>query len=87
MDPKGFHGLFCRLNKGRLPKHAEINFIVKRCLGKIGLPSILEPTGLDRGDGRRPYAQKPFRESTESVWSGTSRSSTLSPSPILLPVL
>ena len=52
MDAIDYYGLSCRLNEGRLPRHAEINSIIKRCLGKIGLPSILEPSGLDRSDGR-----------------------------------
>ena len=53
MDAKGYHGLSCRLNEGTLSRHAEINSIIKRCLGKIGLPSIFKPSELDRGDGRR----------------------------------
>ena len=61
MNPKGFYGFSCRLNEGRLPRHVEINSIVKRCLGKISLPCILEPTGLDRGDGRRPDGITTFR--------------------------
>ena len=31
-----------------------INNIIKRSLDTAGLHSILEPVGLDRGDGRRP---------------------------------
>ena len=54
MDAKGYHGFSCRLNEGRLFRHAEINSIIKRCLGKICLSSILEPSELDRSDGRRP---------------------------------
>ena len=54
MDARGYHCLSCRLNEGSLSRHAGINSIIKRCLGKIGLPSILEPSELDRDDGRRP---------------------------------
>ena len=53
MDSKGYHVLSCRLNEGSLPRHARINSIIKKCLGNIGLSSILEPTGLVKGDGRR----------------------------------
>ena len=60
MNAKGYHGLSCRLNKGRLPRHAEINSILKRCPEKIGLLSILEPSGFDRSDGRRPDGIRTF---------------------------
>ena len=31
-----------------------MNGVIKRALQKAGLPSVLEPNGLDRGDGSRP---------------------------------
>ena len=31
-----------------------MNVVIKRALQKAGLPSVLEPPGLDRGDGSRP---------------------------------
>ena len=34
MDAKGYHGLSCRLNEGRLPRHAEINSIIKDAWGR-----------------------------------------------------
>ena len=73
MDPKGYHGFSCRLNEGSLPRHAEINSIVKRSLGKIGLPCILEPTGLDRGDSRRPngITAFPWKHGKFLVWDST----------------
>ena len=61
------------LNEGRLPRHAEINSIIKRCLGKIGLPSILEPSGLDRSDGRHPdgITTFPWKHGKCLVWDAT----------------
>ena len=73
MDAKGYHGLSCRLNEGRPPRHAEINSIIKKCLGKIGLPSILEPLELDTGDGRRPdsITTFPWKHGKCLVWDAT----------------
>ena len=47
------HGLSCTKNAGRFPRHSTINFIHKRSLTRIGLPSTLEPVGLTN-NGRRP---------------------------------
>lgn len=41
------------MSKGRIPRHADLNQIVKRCLGTINIPSTLEPTGLFK-DEKRP---------------------------------
>ena len=54
VDRLGHHGLSCRYSAGRLPCHANINDVVKCGLAVAGVPSWLEPVGLDRGDGRRP---------------------------------
>ena len=49
----GLHPLSCLFSAGRFPRHSAINNIIKRSLDTAGLHSILEPVGLDRGDGRR----------------------------------
>lgn len=49
----GTHGLHCRRNAGHLPRHSALNDLVKRSLSSIEVPSILEPPGLFRSDGRR----------------------------------
>ena len=69
----GYHSLSCRLIEGRLPRRAEINSIIKRCLGKISLPSILEPSGLDKSDGRRSdgITTFPWKHGKCSVWDAT----------------
>ena len=54
MDSRSLHGLSCRYSAGRFPRHSAMNDVVKRALQKAGLPSVLEPPGLDRGDGSRP---------------------------------
>ena len=50
----GLHPLSCRYSAGRFPRHQALNDIVKRALSSAGVPSTLEPTGLHRGDGKRP---------------------------------
>ena len=54
VDKLGHHGLSCAKSAGRLPRHAHLNDVVRRGLASAGIPAVLEPVGLDRGDGRRP---------------------------------
>ena len=69
----GHHGLACRLNEGRQPRHYALNDIVKRSLKAAGVPSWLEPVGLDRGDGKRPDGLTvfPFTEGKCLTWDAT----------------
>ena len=50
-----------------------MNDVVKRALQKAGLPSVLEPPGLDRGDGSRPdgITVFPFSGGKSLVWDCT----------------
>ena len=54
MDSRGLHGLSCKYSAGCFPRHSAMNDVIKRVFQKAGLPSVLEPPGLDRGDGSRP---------------------------------
>ena len=54
VDEYGFHLLSCHFNEGRHPRHAAINDIIFRALKSARIASMLEPNGLNRGDGRRP---------------------------------
>jgi hypothetical protein len=55
VEPKGRHGLKCKMARGRKQRHDEVNQLIKRGLDQAKLPSTLEPIGLSRkGDGRRP---------------------------------
>ena len=69
----GHHGLHCRRSEGRHPRHAHLNDVVKRSLYSIGIPSRLEPLGLDRGDGRRPdgLTTFPFSGGKYLCWDST----------------
>jgi hypothetical protein len=52
-DESGVHGLSCRLSSGRRSRHATINKILHRALVSAGVPSVWEPCGTSRDDGKR----------------------------------
>ena len=54
VDTFGTHPLSCRFSAGRIPRHSALNDVVRRGLFAAGIPSMLEPSGLDHGDGKRP---------------------------------
>ena len=57
-DAKGLHGLSCKGGTGRSARHHNLNDLVWRALGKANIPSVKEPTGLFRSDGKRPDVEK-----------------------------
>ena len=69
----GHHALSCKKSAGRFPRHAELNDLVKRSLSTAGIPSVLEPLGLDRGDGKRPdgLTTFPFKGGRCLAWDAT----------------
>ena len=73
VDKLGHHGLACQYSAGRLPRHANINDVVKRGLVAAGIPALLEPVGLDRGDGKRPDGATvfPYFQGKCLVWDAT----------------
>ena len=73
MDSRGLHGLSCKYSAGRFPRHSAMNDVIKRALQKAGLPSVLEPPGLDRGDGSRPDGITVFPLVGVGVWFGIAR--------------
>lgn len=60
VDSCGLHPLSCRYNSGRAPRHSEVNDILRRAFLSAGIPSVLEPTGLSRNDGKRPDGMTTF---------------------------
>ncbi|KAF2893128.1 hypothetical protein ILUMI_13047 [Ignelater luminosus] len=54
LDTLEAHGLSCQKGSERSSRHAANNNIINRTLESVGLPSILEPVGLMREDGKRP---------------------------------
>ena len=73
MDALGLHGLSCKYSAGRHPRHAALNECVRRALQSAGVPSLLEPVGIDRGDGKRPDGITifPFSEGKCLCWDAT----------------
>ena len=50
-----------------------MNEVTRRALQSAGIPSILEPTGLDRGDGKRPDGMTifPYAHGKSLLWDAT----------------
>eukprot|EP00731_Ephydatia_muelleri_P038823 Em0928g2a len=81
VDQFGLHGLSCRFSTGRHYRHAALNEIIHRALTTSHIPSRLEPTGLDRSDGKRPdgITMVPWKNGNLLVWDATC-SDTYAPS-------
>ena len=73
VDRYGLHPLSCRFSAGRLPRHSAFNDIIKRALSSAGFNAVLEPIGLDRGDGKRPDSMTvfPFSMGKCLIWDCT----------------
>ena len=73
MDARGLHALSCKFSAGRGPRHTALNETVRRALRSAGIPSTLEPVGIDRGDGKRPdgITVFPFSRGRYLVWDAT----------------
>ena len=54
VERDGLHGLSCTKSAGRCSRHATLNSLIKQTLGSLDMPSMLEPRGLYRTDGKRP---------------------------------
>ena len=69
----GRHGLSCRQSEGRHYRHATINEIICRSLTSVNVPSLLEPSGLFRSDGKRPdrVTVTPWSSGKPLVWDAT----------------
>ncbi|XP_011555023.3 uncharacterized protein LOC105386209 [Plutella xylostella] len=73
VDARGRHGLHCVRSAGRLSRHCSINDIVKRALIAANIPSVLEPQGLSRTDGKRPdgLTMIPWERGRCLLWDAT----------------
>src|SRR5208282_5240566 len=58
---------------GRHSRHGAINEMVRRSLVSASVPAVLEPPGLDRGDGKRPDGMTllPWKLGKALVWDVT----------------
>ena len=73
VDASGTHGLHCGRSAGRHPRHANMNAMLKTALASINVPSILEPPGLFRTDGKRVdgITVTPWRSGRPLAWDFT----------------
>src|SRR6201996_7829045 len=81
VDSLGTHGLSCRRSSARIQRHNALNDIIHRALVRAGVPSIKEPPGMLRSDGKRPdgVTQIPWASGRCLVWDVTV-ADTLAPS-------
>ena len=54
VDHLATHCLRCRMSEGRHFRHSAVNDVISRAFTSAKIPSRLEPSGLDRSDGKRP---------------------------------
>ena len=68
-----FHGLSCTKCVGRFSFYATLHSLIKQTLGSVDLPSVLEPHGLYRTDGKRPDGDTmiPWKMGNKLVWDVT----------------
>jgi hypothetical protein len=73
VNSKGLHGLKCKFSAGRLTRHSEANDTIKRALTSAQIPSIREPAGCSRSDGKKPDGLTliPWKRGTHLVWDYT----------------
>ena len=50
----GHHGLTCRFSAGHSQRRTALNDVVKRPFQQAGVPSVLEPLGLNHGESVSP---------------------------------
>jgi len=69
----GLHGLSSRRSKGRWSRHGAANDVIARALTSGGVPSIKEPPGCSRADGKRPdgLTLVPWKRGRPLVWDFT----------------
>ena len=58
---------------GRYSRHDTLKSFIKQTLGSLSLPSMLEPRGLYRTDGKRPegVTMIPWEMGKQLVWDVT----------------
>ena len=73
VDAHSTHGLSCKRGAARAIRHHQLNDIVCRALVRANIPSVLEPSGLSIGDGKRPDGMMliPLRGGNNATWDVT----------------
>ena len=75
VDKYARHGLSCSKANGTNSRHAMGNNIIQRALRTAGVPSILEPQGCSRPDGKQPDGMTliPWAKGRSLLWDFTCR--------------
>ena len=75
VDKFGLHALSCIKSAGRMARHRMINDIIKRSLASADFPSILEPPGICRNDGKRADGMSllPWKTGKALLWDASCR--------------
>ena len=73
VDATAIHGLSCKRSAGRHSRHSEINSIIQHAMTSSHIPSVREPVGMFRTDGKRPdgITIQPWRRGKCLVWDAT----------------
>ena len=73
VERDGLHVLSCTKSAGRFSRHATLSFLIKQTLGSFNLPSLLEPRGLYRTDGKSAdgFTMIPWEMGKQLVWDIT----------------
>jgi len=73
VDALGSHGLSCRQSTGRSARHFQLNDTIWRALQRADIPSVKEPLGLIRTDGKHPDGLTliPWKGGKSLTWDAT----------------
>ncbi|HSN23338.1 MAG TPA: hypothetical protein VLS45_04085, partial [Methylomicrobium sp.] len=73
IDTQGLHIFSCKRNSGRGQRHHFLNDIIWRALTRASIPSLKEPHGLARSDGKRPDGLTliPWQAGRSATWDVT----------------
>ena len=70
---RGEHAFSCKRSSARIQRHTYVNDVIWRALQRAAVPSTKEPTGLVRGDGKRPdgLTLLPWQSGRCATWDVT----------------
>ena len=70
VERDGSHGLSYTMSTGRFSRHATLNSLIKQTFGSLDLPSMIEPRGPIRTNGKRPdgVTMVPWEMGIQLVW-------------------
>ena len=69
VDRDCLHGLSCNKSAGNFLRYGNLNFFIKQKFQSLDCPSMLEPRGLYRIDGKRPEGVIIIPEKCVNSWN------------------